>query len=734
MTEPTFAGLDPITFEVIRHRLWAINDDQARMAARLSGSFIVYEGYDFNAALVTADGRGLYCGVYILQHGATIDEFVRLIQANWPAEEIREGDMFFTNDPWWGALHANDGILAMPIFWEGRLVAWSGIVMHDDDVGSPVPGSFVSGAADRFGEAPLFPGIKMVVGFEPLIDVERAYLRNSRVPEHNALNMRARVAALRMTHQRICELIDQHGLEAFLAAQEGIIEYVERVVRSRLREIPDGEWYSMGYHDHDGNDNLMYPICVRVIKQGDRLIVDLRGTSKQAPGSINCARPSMEGAIMGVILTFLCYDLPWAIASLRNIVEIVSEEGTLNNALSPAGVSMGSTMAPLSTQDIAAQAFAKMMLCSERYREEAQANWTPGVNGSLMIAPNPEGEPFVGAITDFFSGGGGARTFTDGIDSGGIFHSMASQMANAETVESRVPALQVYRRELPDAGGPGRYRGGVAVEFATVPHKLPIRPAGLNNVGSGISVPAGRGLSGAGPGAAARSVILRGSNVGELFASGRIPLSADEVAAREVDVIAAKSFSTIDEGALLIVVLASGAGYGDALRREPQRVADDVDACLVSVERALSVYGVLVRDGVLDEPGTAAARERLRAERLALGRPLEGDAGGGTLEGGTVLHPVSDSVEAVESGGTRSLRCSICHYRLGPYDHDHKRSALMRERPLTDISQHNALCLEEFVLREFYCPGCGTALAADVQLRDDPIIDESRLTAPASTG
>ena len=206
---------------MIRHRLWAINDDQARMAARLSGSFIVYEGYDFNAALVTADGRGLYCGVYILQHGATIDEFVRLILADWPAEEIREGDMFFTNDPWWGALHANDGILAMPIFWEGQLVAWSGIVMHDDDVGSPVPGSFVCGAADRFGEAPLFPGIKMVENFEPLVDVERAYLRNSRVPEHNALNMRARVAALRMTHQRIGELIDEHGLDAFLRRAGG---------------------------------------------------------------------------------------------------------------------------------------------------------------------------------------------------------------------------------------------------------------------------------------------------------------------------------------------------------------------------------------------------------------------------------------------------------------------------------------------------------------------------------
>ena len=117
----------------------------------------------------------------------------------------------------------------------------------------------------------------------------------------------------------------------------------------------------------------------------------------------------------------------------------------------------------------------------------------------------------------------------------------------------------------------------------------------------------------------------------------------------------------------------------------------------------------------------------MRAQRLEHGRRVEGDAGGGTLEDATVLHPVSDTVEAVIQGGERSLRCGLCHYRYGPYDHDHKRSAVMRERPLTDISPHNLGCLEEFVLREFYCPGCGTALAADVQLREDPVIDESRL-------
>jgi N-methylhydantoinase B len=264
-----------------------------------------------------------------------------------------------------------------------------------------------------------------------------------------------------------------------------------------------------------------------------------------------------------------------------------------------------------------------------------------------------------------------------------------------------------------------------------VPHKLPIRPAGINNIGSGISLPAGRGLSGASPGAASRNVVLRGSNIAELFAAGIVPGSPEEIGASEIFVPAAKSFEMLDEGDVLIGIIASGAGYGDALRREPQSVAHDVGEGLVSEAAARSVYGVLLSGGEVDEAGTHSERERIRAERLAQGRAVDGDAGGGSVEEGVVLHPVSDSVEAVEHDGERSLRCSLCHYRFGPYEHDHKRSALMRERPLIEISRHNHLCLDDFVLREFYCPGCATALAADVQLREDPIIDESRLSASA---
>ena len=103
--------------------------DQRRpgAAARLSGSFIVYEGSDFNAGARDHQQAGTYCSIYILPHSTTIDELVRVILANWPAEEMPQGDMFFTNNRE-VALHANDGILAMPVLWEktlGRLVRGS---------------------------------------------------------------------------------------------------------------------------------------------------------------------------------------------------------------------------------------------------------------------------------------------------------------------------------------------------------------------------------------------------------------------------------------------------------------------------------------------------------------------------------------------------------------------------------------------------------------------------------
>jgi N-methylhydantoinase A/oxoprolinase/acetone carboxylase beta subunit/N-methylhydantoinase B/oxoprolinase/acetone carboxylase alpha subunit len=712
--------LDPVTFEVIRHRLWAINDNQAKLAARLSGSPIVYDAYDFNAALLTPDGRGLYTGVYIMHHGATIDALVARVLAEWGPDGIREGDMFFTNDPWWGALHANDGILVAPILWEGKLVAWSGIVMHDNDVGGPVPGSFVTGARDRFGEAPLIPPLRIAEGFELRPDLHRLYLRNSRTPDLNALNMHGRVAALRSTHARVHELIRQYGLETVTAALAGILDYVEGALRRRLLELPDGSWYAEGYHDHDGMADALYRICCRVTKRGDRLEFDLRGTSPQAPGPINCARPALHAAVLGIVLNALCYDLPWTLGGIERVVDIVSEEGTLNSAVSPAATSMASIMATLSTQDVVSAAVARMLLTSERYAPEAQATWSPGIGTGSWAGVNRDGEYSVTPIGNSFGGGAGARTTADGIDTGGVLHSMGSRIPNVETVESRSPLLQLFRREQRDGGGAGRFRGGVGLEWACIPHKI-AGPAVANTLASGVALPAGHGLAGGRPGAAVSNVVLRGTNVRELFARGVLPLSEADLSAREVQVLAAKQLVELAEDDVLVGVVSGGAGYGDPLRRDPALVARDVRHGLVSSGAAASVYGVLLRGGEVDEAATEAERERLRAERLPDGGPE-----GAGVEG-AVLHPVGDVLEAVEADGSRLIRCALCHRSLGPYGGDYKRAALVREVPLASAGPYGRCDGDRFVLREFACPGCGTAVACDVQLRTDPIREECRL-------
>jgi N-methylhydantoinase B len=731
--------LDPVTFEVIRHRLWAINDDQARMAARLSASPVVYDGFDFNAALVTADGRGLVTGVYIMHHGAALDDFIRKLLADWPADDFHEGDMFYTNDPWWGALHANDGIMASPLFYDGQLVAWTGIVMHDDDVGGPVPSSFVLGATDRFGEAPLFPALRIVENWELKRDIERARLRNSRTPEVNALNMRARIAALRATQQRMRELIDRYGLPAFLQSQDGIIDYVERVVRGRLRAIPDGTWYAQGYLDHDGTNDNVYKVCCRVTKRQDNLVIDFEGTSPEAAGPVNCPRPAMEGAVVGCLLLALCYDLPWSVGALRRIVEIRSEEGSINNASPTAAASLSSIQGTLVTQDVTASALAKMLLTSERFASEAQASWAAGHPGAAMAAIGRDGNYAVGSITDTFAGGGGARTFRDGIDSGGIYHSMGSRLANAETCEDRRPFLQLYRTEICDSGGPGRFRGGVCVAFGSVPHKERSSVTVLT-LSSGVEMPGGMGLAGGAPGAAVSNVVVRDSDIWARLRDGHVPRAEEEVAGGTTDPLAAKDLITVEHDDVVASVTNAGSGYGDPLRREPAAVARDVADGYVSPGSARENYGVVLTAGQADEAATGQLRAALRRERLAQARPPAAGSGSGSGTGGKataleVLHPVADAVEAVRTESGSRLRCTECHHDLGGYENDYKRSLCYRERPLTALTALNRRCLtDRFVLREFFCPGCGVQLVVDVTDRDEPVRDECRFFSGQPVG
>jgi N-methylhydantoinase B len=708
-------AIDPITFEVIRHRLWAINDDQAMIASRLSGSPVVYEAYDFNAGLLTADGENLLSGIYIVHHAATMDVFIHKILDEWPRAEIRPGDMFFSNDPWSGALHANDGILACPFFHGGELIAWGAIVMHDQDVGSSVPGSFVVGAEDRFSEAPLVPVVKLVEDYEIRHDIESMILRNHRTPELNALNLRARLAALTMSQERVAELIDRYGLETFRAAQQGILDHVEQVLRRKLLQIPDGEWTEEVYLDHDGNRPARYPIRCALRKQGDELTVDFSGTAAQARGAVNCARPALEGATFGVVLSCLCYDVPWSVGALRRVVRILSVEGSINNAIGDAAVSMASIMATLITQNAVANAFGKMLYASEALREEAQAVWGPGHNVVVYAGYDQDGVYFAGPVLDAMGGGGGARFDGDGVNAAGDFGSMSATIPNVETTESRYPLLVLYRHERRDSCGHGRFRGGVGIEFAMLAHRNR-GPVAQISLASGVEQPPGNGIGGGSAPSVNYNRILRGTDVLEQFAQGRLPAHVEQITTQSVEPQQAKDRTQFGGADVHLCGIGGGGGLGDPLRRDPASVAVDLAEGLVSDEIAARVYGVVVEGSVVDEDATERRRREMRAARREQASPPRRPHDWVAADG-AISHTISDGVLALETERGSFLCCTVCQQVLAEYGEDFRDGAGQLDVSPLELSASNACTpAEESVFRQSVCPGCGTVLDSELRI------------------
>lgn len=722
--------VDPVTFEVLRHRLWSLNDEQGAIAARISGSPAIYEGFDFNIAILTAAGRGVFTGVYIGHHAIPLEIVVSSVKERF-GDDIEPGDMFFTNDPWCGAIHANDGALTAPVFWNNEIICWTAIVMHDMDVGGPVAGSWTVGAGNTFEEAPLYPPIRLLRRDKIKQDVYSILQRNCRIPEKNYLNMKARISSQIMTRRRINEIINEYGRDTFVNVLDQIIEHTNFVLKSKLREIPDGVWWEHGYLDHDGKKNNIYKLVVKLTKKGTKLIFDFTGTDSQAIGSINCTSAGLRGGVLGPVLAMLCYDLPWSTGAFADIVEIIAEEGTINNATFPAGCSMASLQGAHATQHVASNAIAKMLCCSAAYKGEAQACWQPYLTGIFTSGKDPRGRDYVDGFPDGGAGGSGARTFNDGIDCGGPIHSLRAAIPNVETNEYIQPIIQIYRRFCPDTCGHGMYRGGVGIEFAYSPIGTP-EPLTSVVISSGVSVPSGRGIFGGYPSSINANVVLRQSNIFELFKKGIIPTNMNEIQAVKTEILEAKAIAKLLTGDVHVVIVTGGGGYGDPLKRNPELVCRDVANGLITREVATRVYGVVFKEGgtTVDSEETARRRQNILAERQKRAK-FKGPAiierlkeEGIDPEELKPVQAISNFLElraAKQIPGTRVICCSSCNAPLCAADANIREYASRSHPiPVDFLTSVNSLCSEpSSSLIEYYCPSCGTLLSVDVVLKNE---------------
>jgi N-methylhydantoinase B len=599
--------MDPITFSIIRHRLFRVIEEAVITLKHVSGSAITNEGHDLMVSLYQADGSLLMGGVGFLHHLTSAAEACKAIIRRFGGQ-IAEGDMFLLNDPYTAALHTSDIYVVSPIHHAGKLVAWSACFVHVSDIGAMNPGGFAPEAQDIFTEGFSSPGIKLIDRGELRQDLWDTLLNMVRSPEMVALDLRSMIACNNVARERMLALLEKYGAKTVNESCRALIEQSEARLRERLRELPNGHWQSRQYFEVKGE---IYKILLTMTKQDDTLTFDFTGSSQQSKYSVNCSKWASLGGLFAPLFPLLCYDIVWNEGAIRPI-KMIAPEGTIVNCKRPAPVSVATVGAIQSVNNAACSTIGKMLAASEKFAEEATAVWHANHFAIFMFGNNQRGQLAIGILTETFAGAGGARTFADGVDIGGEIPNPISRMANVETIEGQFPIRYLFRRRLIDSGGPGKFRGGAGGEMAIVAHDAP--DGGIHYVlsGKGPRFPQSDGLCGGYPGAGNDYVWVhapKDGNNSDRFADklGAIP--------GEDEAISWGVFPLMGDDALY-VRWNGGGGIGDPLDRSAEKVTADIAAGLISKEAASEVYGVIENAGVADRSATEAKRTELRHARL----------------------------------------------------------------------------------------------------------------------
>ncbi|MFZ2004829.1 MAG: hydantoinase B/oxoprolinase family protein [Stellaceae bacterium] len=587
-------AIDGITASVVQGALENIAVEMGYKLMRMSYSSIIRESEDFGAALVDANGRGLAESAQStpLQSGP-IPGYVRGILKTLAArgEEVRPGDVIMHNDAYAGASHGPDVGFVVPVFHDGRLVAFAATTAHHLDIGALSPGSCgIVDAIDAYAEGLQFKAIKVYDSGRRNDAVWQLLRDNIRVSDLVVGDMEAQIAAAQIGAERLAALIAQYGYPRFEAACEAVMDYAERLMRQVIGALPDGDYRAEtridGFADSPDPAKRHLPIVATVKVRGDEIEVDLTGTADQV--SDRPINMPFEGTVdVAVWLTIRSVLLDTAVRGhipvndgLLRPIRITAPLGSLANPVFPAP-----TIARFCTGNAVADTVMKALA------QAVPRQVSAGIGNLKVIAFSGMRNGSHWVHMEIFEGSYGGRCGLDGMDAVDTLY--ANTRNNPiEDIETHLP-LRVSRYELrEDASGPGEWRGGLG----SVREFEYLESGGASVEADGHEF-APWEFAGGGPGRPAELHLIRRNGQSEPLPS-KVP---------HMRVLAGERF---------VCVGPAGGGYGDPRRRDPALVSRDVADGLVSIDAARNDYGVVVTGpGIVDEAATVDLRQTMTATR-----------------------------------------------------------------------------------------------------------------------
>ncbi|MBT4045138.1 MAG: hydantoinase B/oxoprolinase family protein [Rhodospirillaceae bacterium] len=567
--------LDPITLDIVENALRNARDEMDAVLFRTAMSPGIREQHDAFPMIANQDGK-----MVVGQFGSFFHGFQEGYHGT-----IEEGDVFLTNDPYScnGAIsHLNDWLTMMPIYIDGRLVAWGAMFGHMTDIGGKVPGSLPTDAAQLFEEGVQVPPVKIYRKGVLNEEILELILRNCRLPEWNRSDFNAIIAALRMAERRVVENCKRFGVDEFVTAMDEMLDRNKRAMGTILKQvIPEQKQYFEDYIDDDGVGMGPYKIACTLWREGDMAIFDFEGTDPQSISSVNfLLNEEMFKMFLGAFFINLFDPQILFNDGFYDLVEVRIPRGTILKPIRPAALSCRTHLLGR-IFDIMSGLLGQSSpdaLCAAGFSDSPHF---------MYSGYDKNGEWY--QLYQIGFGGIPGRPAGDGADG----HSLWPAFTNVpnEFLEAYFPLRITQYETIADSGGAGLHRGGNGLSIG-----YQFLEPGNISIHDDRWLTHPWGVNGGHPGARSTKLMARADGTEEWMES-----KCDRI--------------QVNAGDTLFFNTWGGGGWGDPLARDPALVALDTKRGLVTTEGAKRYGVVLSVDAQVDQRGTDDLRRRMAADR-----------------------------------------------------------------------------------------------------------------------
>jgi N-methylhydantoinase B len=550
---------NPITVEVVRNAINAYADEMGTALCRSAYNMMIYEVRDYCCGLIDTQARMISQNkgglpIFLADLGIAVRDGIERIGL----DGFAPGDVVIMNHGGVCGQHLNNMVIYAPCFHDGKLVAFAANRAHWVDVGGMRVGFGSNATTEIFQEGLQFRSLKIYEAGKRNETLWQVIQDNVRFPDSSLGDLRAQVASAQIGTRRFAELVARYGFETVQTCIETIWENAEREARAFVERIPDGVYEAESFLDNDGlRLDVPLRIKVKVVVEGDRMIIDFSDVNEQVPGSLNSG---YSGGLASARIAFKNLTQPTAPVNegVFRALELILPEGKLLNARPPAALGQWSIPMPTVIDTIL------------RALAPALPDRIPAGHVGVMSGYSFAGFRAAGhrrfLLMNICGGGWGGRPSEDGEDASVSVCQGDVRNAPVELQELQYPFVIERFALRTDSGGAGKHRGGLGTEIAyRCLQKCDV------NINSERTIDPPWGLWHGKPGATAMAVVERaGGRTERILKATALPLEA---------------------GDRVTFFTGGGGGWGDPRQRDPAAIAEDVRKGFVSPEAAHGDYG-----------------------------------------------------------------------------------------------------------------------------------------------